>query len=146
MKTITLVLATAAASALVSCNNQSGNPYGAPAAAAPGQQGNNPYAVPQSNGETGNYAQNAPYQPLPGVGGTLPPTQPPAQGNNVYTPPPATQAAPVAGSTIPHTVQKGDSLWKLSRDYDTTVEAIQAANGISGNNIQIGQTLQIPNN
>lgn len=144
MKTITLTLVLAsAAAALVSCNNQTGNPYGAPAANA--AQGTNPYAVPQSNGETGS---NAPYQSLPGVGNTLPPTQPSNSLN--YAPPvepaPAAQTAPVAGSTIPYTVQKGDSLWKLSRDYDTTVEAIRAANGITGNNIQLGQTIQIPNN
>lgn len=145
MKNITLTLViVSAAAALVSCNPKTGNPYGAPAANA--AQGANPYAVPQSNGETGS---NAPYQSLPGVGNTLPPTQQPSNGLN-YAPPvnaaPAAQAAPVAGSTIPYTVQKGDSLWKLSRDYDTTVEAIQAANGITGNNIQLGQTIQIPNN
>lgn len=147
MKTITLSIISIASAALVSCNNQTGNPYGAPAAnQAPSAQGGNPYAIPQSNGETGS---NAPYQSLPGVGNTLPPAQAPAYGNNSYTPPiPAAPgvATPAAGSTLPHTVITGDSLWKLARDYDTTVEAIQVANGISGNNIQLGQTLQIPNN
>ena len=47
---------------------------------------------------------------------------------------------------MPHNVAKGDSLWGLAKRYNTTVEAIQAANGISGTNIQAGQTLQIPNN
>lgn len=140
MKTLSFLFLSAAVVSLVSCNNQTSNPYGAPAASqAPA---GNPYAVPQSNGETGS---NAPYQQLPGVGNTLPPTQPAAP--NSYTPPVAAQPdAPVAGSTLPHTVKAGDSLWKLSRDYDTTVEAIRAANGISGNNIQVGQTIQIPNN
>jgi len=147
MKIITLSIISIASAALVSCNNQTGNPYGAPAAnQTPSAQGANPYAVPQSNGETGS---NAPYQSLPGVGNTLPPAQAPANGNNSYTPPIAAApgvSASTAGSSIPHTVIKGDSLWKISRDYDTTVEAIQAANGLSGNNIQLGQTLQIPNN
>ncbi|MFT5883107.1 MAG: hypothetical protein ACI9FG_001617 [Crocinitomicaceae bacterium] len=147
MKTITLSIISIASAALVSCNNQTGNPYGAPAAnQAPSAQGGNPYAIPQSNGETGS---NAPYQSLPGVGNTLPPAQAPAYGNNSYTPPIAAApgvASPAAGSSLPHTVITGDSLWKLARDYDTTVEAIQVANGISGNNIQLGQTLQIPNN
>ncbi len=149
MKIIFLSLITIASAALVSCNNQTGNPYGAPAANQPAGQAANPYAVPQSNGETGS---NAPYQSLPGVGNTLPPAQAPAYGNNSYTPPiaaapgVAAPTAPAAGSTLPHTVISGDSLWKLARDYDTTVEAIQAANGLSGNNIQLGQTIQIPNN
>ena len=147
MKNISLIIISIASVAFASCNSQTGNPYGAPAAnQAPSAQGANPYAVPQSNGETGS---NAPYQALPGVGSTLPPAQAPAYGNNAYSAPiPAAPgvSAPVAGSTLPHTVIKGDSLWKLARDYDTTVEAIQAANGISGNNIQLGQTIQIPNN
>ena len=147
MKNISLLIISIASVALVSCNSQTGNPYGAPAAnQVPSSQGTNPYAVPQSNGETGN---NAPYQSLPGVGNTLPPAQAPAYGNNAYSAPiPAAPGvtAPAAGSTLPHTVIKGDSLWKLARDYDTSVEAIQAANGISGNNIQLGQTIQIPNN
>ena len=144
MKTLTFLSLSAALFGLVSCNSQTSNPYGAPAASqAPSS---NPYAVPQSNGETGGYAsQSAPYQQLPGVGNTLPPTQPAAP--NSYTPPAAPASdAPVAGSTLPHTVKPGDSLWKLSRDYDTTVEAIRAANGISGNNIRVGETIQIPNN
>jgi LysM repeat protein len=137
MKTLTFLSLSAATLGLVSCNNQTSNPYGAPAAQAPTS---NPYAVPQSNGET-----NAPYQQLPGVGNTLPPTQPAAP--NSYQPPAApTPDVPAAGSTLPHTVKPGDSLWKLSRDYDTTVEAIRAANGISGNNIRVGETIQIPNN
>ncbi|MFC5051681.1 LysM peptidoglycan-binding domain-containing protein [Rubritalea spongiae] len=152
MKTLTALSLSASLVALVSCSNQTSNPYGAPAANQ--VPSTNPYAVPQSNGETGN---TAPYQQLPGVGNTLPPTQPAAP--NSYSPPspsasPAPSTAysapavnaPTAGSTLPYTVKPGDSLWKLSRDYDTTVEAIQAANGISGNNIRVGETIQIPNN
>lgn len=146
MKILTALSLSISIVSLVSCNNQTSNPYGAPAASqAPVS---NPYAVPQANGETG---QNAPYQQLPGVGSTLPPTQPAAP--NSYTPPAAqnpytspSTAAPVAGSTLPYTVKAGDSLWKLSKDYDTSVEAIRAANGISGNNIRVGETIQIPNN
>lgn len=145
MKNIILTIISIASAALVSCNSQTGNPYGAPAANQP-SSGANPYAVPLANGETGS---NAPYQSLPGVGNTLPPAQAPAYGNSAYTPPISAApgvAAPTPGSTIPHKVVSGDSLWKLSRDYNTSVEAIQAANGISGNNIQLGQTIQIPNN
>jgi len=42
-------------------------------------------------------------------------------------------------------VQKGDTLWKISRRFDTTVEAIMQLNpGIDPNNLQIGQQLRIP--
>ncbi|MGJ8673255.1 LysM peptidoglycan-binding domain-containing protein [Rubritalea sp.] len=149
MKTLTALSLSATLVGLVSCNNPTSNPYGAPAAnQAPSA---NPYAVPRSNGETG---QNAPYQQLPGVGNTLPPTQPaapnsyspPVASNSYSSPGAAVNSAPAAGSTLPYTVKAGDSLWKLSRDYDTSVEAIQAANGISGNNIRVGETIQIPNN
>lgn len=148
MKTIILASLFVATSALVSCNNQTGNPYGAPAATAqaPVAQGANPYAVPQVNGETGSYTQNTPYQPIPGVSNTLPPIQPSLSSQGHTPPVPSADAMPQAGSTIPHTVQNGDSLWKLSRQYDTTVKAIQAANGLSGTNIQLGQIIQIPNN
>ena len=145
MKNIILTILSVSSAALVSCNNQNGNPYGAPAANQPAP-GANPYAVPMANGETGSAA---PYQTLPGVGNTLPPTQAPAYDSNAYAPPisgASDVAAPPVGSTIPHTVVSGDSLWKLSRDYNTSVVAIQAANGLTGNNIQLGQTIQIPNN
>ncbi len=103
------------------------NPYGAPAANT-----TNPYGVPQAAGETGTYTPangtTAPYQPLPGV------TQP-------ATPSPA--ATPSAGATT-HTVVSGDSLWGLARKYGTTIESIQAANGLTTTNIRTGQTLTIP--
>ena len=103
MKTISLSIISITTAALISCNNQMGNPYGAPAASqAPAAQGSNPYAVPQLNGETGNYAQNPPYQSLPEVGNTFP--QAPAYGGNTYIPPVAT--APAVGVTIPHIVKK----------------------------------------
>jgi D-gamma-glutamyl-meso-diaminopimelic acid endopeptidase CwlS len=41
-------------------------------------------------------------------------------------------------------VKKGDSLWKLSREHQTSIEAIQSANKLSSSALQIGQVLQIP--
>jgi membrane-bound lytic murein transglycosylase D len=43
-----------------------------------------------------------------------------------------------------HTVKKGENLSKIAAKYGTTVQAIRQANGISGDNIQAGQTLKIP--
>lgn len=43
-----------------------------------------------------------------------------------------------------HRVQWGDSLWKLAQRYGTSVEAIQAENGLWGTTIYAGETLRIP--
>ncbi|MDE0826773.1 MAG: LysM peptidoglycan-binding domain-containing protein [Akkermansiaceae bacterium] len=115
-----------------------GDPYGAPAA--------NPYGVPgQGLSDVGTYTPQtpaAPYQPLPGVN---------AHANgNPYAPPAVrsgfpTIPGPAAGGT-PHVVVKGDTLSGLSRQYGTTAEAIRAANGMTGDTIVLGRTLQIPRN
>lgn len=43
-----------------------------------------------------------------------------------------------------HTVASGDTLSGIARRYGTSVSALQAANGLSGSNIRIGQKLAIP--
>lgn len=59
-------------------------------------------------------------------------------------------AAPVAVDDAPaapaiYTLQRGDNLIHIARDYGTTVEAILAANGLSNaNRIYAGQSLVIP--
>lgn len=50
---------------------------------------------------------------------------------------------PPVGSTT-YTVVGGDTLYSIAQRYGTTVEAIKAANGLSGTFIYIGQRLQIP--
>ncbi|MGI9860506.1 peptidoglycan endopeptidase [Moorella naiadis] len=44
----------------------------------------------------------------------------------------------------PYEVQRGDTLWALSRRYGVTVEQIQAANNLDSSLILVGQTLEIP--
>ncbi|MFN8459831.1 MAG: LysM peptidoglycan-binding domain-containing protein [Anaerolineae bacterium] len=60
---------------------------------------------------------------------------PPASGANVI---------PAASSGGAYVVQAGDTLFGISQRYGTSVEAIVAANGLSSDVVQIGQTLTIP--
>lgn len=59
----------------------------------------------------------------------------------VSKPKPKPDPKPVAAR---HTVKKGDTLSSLARKYGSSVSKIQAANGIKGSVIRLGQTLTIP--
>jgi LysM repeat protein len=48
------------------------------------------------------------------------------------------------GSSLTHTVRKGDTLYSISRQYGVTVDAIRQANGLKGTVISLGQKLKIP--
>lgn len=43
-----------------------------------------------------------------------------------------------------YTVKSGDTLWLLAQRFGTTVDAIKNLNGLTGNNLSIGQVLRIP--
>lgn len=45
--------------------------------------------------------------------------------------------------SIIHKVQVGDTLYSLSKKYNTTVESIQQLNGLTTTNLSVGQTLKI---
>lgn len=47
-------------------------------------------------------------------------------------------------SNTTYTVQKGDSLYSIAREYNTTVEEIKRLNNLSSNLLSIGQILKIP--
>lgn len=47
-------------------------------------------------------------------------------------------------SYIEYTVRPGDTLWAISRKYNTTVDAIKSLNNLTGNLIDVGQILKIP--
>ena len=110
--------------------------------------GQSPYGQLNDFGVPGVGSEGAPYQPLPTVH-NAPPAPDPIPPLPGATPGPGVPPGPSptpAGNTVPHTVAKGDSLWGLAKRYGTSIEAIQAANGLAGTNIQAGQTLQIPSN
>lgn len=48
------------------------------------------------------------------------------------------------GGYIEYTVRPGDSLWLISRRFDTTVEAIKRLNGLVSDMLSVGQVLLIP--
>ncbi len=58
----------------------------------------------------------------------------------MYTPP-----TECPTGTRPYTIRSGDTFFSLAQRFNTTVEAIQAANpGVDPNNLQIGQVICIP--
>ena len=52
---------------------------------------------------------------------------------------------PEEEAAIIHTVEAGESLWGIARQYETTVAAIEEANGLGARPIIPGQKLTIPN-
>ncbi|OLN24072.1 hypothetical protein BTO30_01235 [Domibacillus antri] len=50
-------------------------------------------------------------------------------------------AAQAAAAT--HTVKKGETLYKISRQYDTTVNQVKKWNNLSSNLIKVGQKLKV---
>lgn len=95
--------------------------------------------------------------PTPADGSTAQPTQAPDStaaaantpvASNTVAPTPAPQptATIVPGSVREHTVVAGDTLFALARHYESSVQAIVAANNLRDSNVtlQIGQRLIIP--
>ena len=80
----------------------------------------------------------SPRDPAPSVArGVTPEVVAPAPAS-VRTPTPE----PARSAT--HTVVSGDSLHRIARNHNTTVDAIRSANKLSGDMIRIGQELVIP--
>ena len=43
-----------------------------------------------------------------------------------------------------YVVQNGDSLWKIANKYGITVDELKSLNGLSSNNLMVGQILEVP--
>jgi len=148
--TIAIISASLATLAFTSCGT-SDPEYKAWKDQQKSQTANNPYGVPQAGGESGTYTPSgttaAPYQPLPGV--NPPPSPQPPLSPSVPSLTPSSAGAPSAPGTpsvggTPYKIVAGDSLWALAKKHNVTVEALQAANGMTDSNIRIGQTITIP--
>lgn len=145
-KLIALSVLLASASFLSSCKTTTGgsdeyteyadNPY-------PGQAGYQPYT--EGGGQAPEYQQYTPPQES-----YVPETS--------YTPEPApTYTAPkpkpstskpskpkTTSSSRTYTVQKGDTLYRISRNQGASVSQIKSANGLTSDLIVPGQKLVIP--
>ncbi|MDE6497611.1 MAG: LysM peptidoglycan-binding domain-containing protein [Muribaculaceae bacterium] len=99
----------------------------APEAAAP--------ATPQA-GEVARAMASTPKTQAP-----KPKAEPAKNKNNAQAKP---APAKPSGQAKTHTVQKGDNLFRLSKQYGVSVAEIRAANGMKNDNLQIGQKLKIP--
>ncbi len=57
----------------------------------------------------------------------------------------AAEELPTAVTTISHTVQQGDTILSIARQYEVTVDDIVKANNIANpNHIEVGTTLLVP--
>ena len=56
----------------------------------------------------------------------------------------STAARSSGGSSVTHTVARGDTLFSIARRYNSSVARIRSANGIRGDVIRPGQRLTIP--
>lgn len=103
-------------------------------------------SAPAQNGES-----------LPSISGLSEPEMLPVSPPSAPVPP-VSQLNDGAAATIPRqdngldvgslvrsiAVQSGDTLWRLARRYGVEVQALRAVNGLSGDLIQVGQALMIP--
>lgn len=85
-----------------------------------------------------------------GPGSKLTPTRPdpdpvPSPRSNAASPATkSTPPPPAPGSGAVHTVRKGDSLFKIAKQYGTTPDAVKKSNSLKSDVIHPGQKLNIP--
>jgi LysM repeat protein len=113
-------------------------PARAPVVVQPEGKNGNPVDVPVIIIGQGSQPAPAPSTTNPPAPTTKPQVDPPRQPEVV---PPA--PAPTATQPQYHTVVSGDTLYNISRRYNTTVDALKTLNGLTDNNIQLGVRLRV---
>jgi LysM repeat protein len=56
----------------------------------------------------------------------------------------AAEQTRAACETVPYTVQENDTLGKIAQTYNVSMEAIRTWNGLAGNNVLLGTTIEVP--
>ncbi|MEM9834954.1 MAG: glucosaminidase domain-containing protein [Bacteroidota bacterium] len=104
----------------------------------------------EGNGTTPPAPQPPVVQPQPTTPSPQPPISQPAPQPPVSQPEPVTPSpqppvtSPPANNAAQfHVVVKGDTLYSLSRRFNTTVDQLKQLNGLSSNTISIGQRLKV---
>jgi LysM repeat protein len=57
--------------------------------------------------------------------------------------PSPTVAAVVDPSGVYHTVQQGDTLWRIAQQYQASVDRIKTLNSLHGSSLSVGQRIQV---
>ena len=95
-----------------------------------------------ADGIVGPATWNALYRTYQGIVQNVPVPNPNPNPNPIPTPNP--NPTPDTGGSFAYTVRAGDTLWLLANRFGTTVDDIKRLNGLTGDNLQIGQVLRIP--
>lgn len=96
-----------------------------------------PVYSPQTTGTSGN----APTYPETTTIPVYEPQEETTTESEIVIPPYI--STPVERSLQYHTVQKGETLWRISQNYGTTVDAIKSMNNLQSNLISVGMQLRV---
>ena len=100
----------------------------------------NPGSTPAPPAQPGSEQPQQPQTPQPSTPST---NNPPVVTPSQPPPPVVTPPAPGADGPVYHTVVAGETLYGISRRYNTTVDQVKAYNGLTSNNIQPGMKLRV---
>ena len=127
---------------------------GAPDASQPEATQAAVQATVAPNAAQGSEQQPAPQQaqaqptatPQPAITGSVPPPVSAPPSDAAQAPQPAQSAGISGEATAPfYIVQPGDTLWELAGRFNTTIDALKAANKLGDDFIKASQLLYLPN-